>query len=127
VSSAARRELRTRDADAAADPGGPAAARPAPSTRAAAAVEPGGRAAVKLRALNEPRAARVHADENGVPILVVHGRQRLRVEAVRETWRIDDEWWRRPISRIYHEVVLEDGKMVTLYQDLAHGGWFMQG
>jgi hypothetical protein len=49
------------------------------------------------------------------------------VEAVRETWRIDDEWWRRPISRVYHTVVLEDGKSVTLYQDLAAGGWFMQG
>jgi hypothetical protein len=82
---------------------------------------------VKLRALNEPRPANVHADVNGAPVMVVHGRRRLRVEAVRETWRIDDEWWRRPISRIYHTVVLEDGKSVTIYQDLTAGGWFMQG
>jgi hypothetical protein len=82
---------------------------------------------MKLRALNEPRPASVHADTNGVPLMVVHGRRRLRVEVVRETWRIDDEWWRRPISRIYHTVVLEDGKSVTIYQDLAAGGWFMQG
>ena len=82
---------------------------------------------MKLRALNEPRPASVHADRNGVPLMVVHGRRRLRVEVVRETWRIDDEWWRRPISRIYHTVVLEDGKSVTIYQDLAAGGWFMQG
>jgi hypothetical protein len=82
---------------------------------------------MKLRALNEPKAAIVHADGNGIPVAVVHGRKRLRVEAVRETWRIDDEWWRRPISRVYHTVVLEDGKSVTLYQDLAAGGWFMQG
>jgi len=82
---------------------------------------------MKLRALNEPRPASVHADGNGSPVMVVYGRRRLRVEAVRETWRIDDEWWRRPISRIYHTVVLEDGKSVTIYQDLAAGGWFMQG
>jgi hypothetical protein len=82
---------------------------------------------VKLRALNEPRPASVHADADGMPVLVVHGRKRLRVEAVRETWRIDDEWWRRPISRIYHMVVLEDGKSMTLYQDLVAGGWYMQG
>jgi hypothetical protein len=82
---------------------------------------------MKLPALNEPRPASVHADTNGVPVMVVHGRRRLRVEVVRETWRIDDEWWRRPISRIYHTVVLEDGKSVTIYQDLAAGGWFMQG
>jgi hypothetical protein len=85
------------------------------------------RLAMKLRALNEPRPASVHADLNGVPVTVVYGRRRLRVEVVRETWRIDDEWWRRPISRIYHTVVLEDGKSVTIYQDLAAGGWFMQG
>ena len=82
---------------------------------------------MKLRALNEPRPASVHSDGNGSPVMVVYGRRRLRVEAVRETWRIDDEWWRRPISRIYHTVVLEDGKSVTIYQDLAAGGWFMQG
>ena len=82
---------------------------------------------MKLRALNEPKVATVHADSHGIPVTVVHGRKRLRVEAVRETWRIDDEWWRRPISRVYHTVVLEDGKSVTLYQDLAAGGWFMQG
>jgi hypothetical protein len=88
---------------------------------------PGGRTTLKLRALNEPRAARVYADGNGIPLAVIQGRRKLRVEVVRETWRIDDEWWRRPISRIYHTVVLEDGRSMTLYQDLAQGGWFMQG
>ena len=90
-------------------------------------MKPRGGSAVKLRALNEPRPARVQANGNGIPVMVVHGRRRLGVEAVRETWRIDDEWWRRPISRVYHTVVLEDGKSTTLYQDLVHGGWFMQG
>jgi hypothetical protein len=49
------------------------------------------------------------------------------VEVVRECWRIDDEWWRRPISRLYFSVVLENGKSLTLFQDLVQGGWFVQG
>ena len=79
---------------------------------------------MKLRALNEPKPATVHADGHGAPVAVVHGRKRLRVEAIRETWRIDDEWWRRPISRLYHCVVLENGKSITLYRDLVDGGSF---
>ena len=96
---------------------------------------------MKLRALNEPRPVRVEADARGMPVRVVDagtralradtraldGRLGLRVAAVRETWRIDDEWWRRPISRLYHSVVLENGKSVTLYQDLVDGGWYVQG
>jgi hypothetical protein len=82
---------------------------------------------VKLRALNEPRPVRVLADGNGAPLAVAHERRRLGVEAVLETWRIDDEWWRQPISRRYHIVVLEGGRSMTLYQDLAEGGWYVQG
>jgi hypothetical protein len=48
------------------------------------------------------------------------------VEAVLESWRIDDEWWRDPIARRYVEVVLEGGAHVVLYQDLTTRAWFMQ-
>jgi hypothetical protein len=92
-----------------------------------AALGTAARTTLKLRALNEPRTARVQADGHGIPVAVIQGRRKLRVEVVRETWRIDDEWWRRSISRIYHTVVLEDGRSMTLYQDLVQGGWFMQG
>src|SRR5690606_19970209 len=80
----------------------------------------------KLRALGAPRPARVGTDAAGAPAWVLVGRRRLRVEAVRETWRIDDEWWRRPISRVYHAVVLEDGRALTLFHDRVDGGWFEQ-
>jgi hypothetical protein len=49
------------------------------------------------------------------------------VASVRESWRIDDEWWRRPISRLYHDVVMESGQPVILYRDLVDGGWYVQG
>jgi len=45
------------------------------------------------------------------------------VEAVLETWRIDNEWWReRPVSRVYYRLVLEDGRTVTVYRD-GSGRW----
>jgi hypothetical protein len=48
------------------------------------------------------------------------------VETVLESWCIDDEWWRQPISRRYFEVVLEDGGRVVLFEDLLSGEWFVQ-
>ncbi len=49
-----------------------------------------------------------------------------RVEAIGESWRVEDEWWRQPISRRYVEVVLEGGGRVVLYEDLTTGEWWMQ-
>lgn len=73
---------------------------------------------------------RVETDAEGRPAAVAlpdSSRRSLRlVEAVRESWRIDDEWWRRPISRAYWEVVLEPGRVVTLYRDLVDGRWYLQ-
>jgi len=49
------------------------------------------------------------------------------VEAVLEVWRIDDEWWRkRPVSRLYFSLLLEDGRAVTVYQDLIGLRWASQ-
>ncbi len=52
--------------------------------------------------------------------------KRWRVETVGEVWRVDDEWWRQPISRRYVEVVLEGGKHTVIFEDLNSGHWFMQ-
>jgi hypothetical protein len=49
-----------------------------------------------------------------------------RIESVNETWRIDDEWWRQTISRLYMEVMLEGGKRTVLFKDLITGEWFAQ-
>lgn len=81
----------------------------------------------RLRALNLPTPVRVHTDERGWPIRVrLEGRSRS-VAHVRESWRIDDEWWRRPVSRWYLTLVLDDGALVTVYRNLTGGGWYLQG
>jgi hypothetical protein len=88
-----------------------------------------------LRPLAAPIVVRVQTDGRGRPLAVVmpdpRGRRRMGeprlIEVILESWRIDDEWWRRPISRLYHEVVLETGGTLVLYRDLVGGGWYVHG
>jgi hypothetical protein len=80
----------------------------------------------RLRPLNQPKPIRVEADESGEPQAVVLGRERLAVAAVHDRWHIDDEWWRQPISRFYFSLLLEDGRVVTVYKDLVSGRWARQ-
>jgi hypothetical protein len=49
-----------------------------------------------------------------------------RVRAIRDSWRIDDEWWRSEISRRYWDVETEDARNLTVYQDLVTGEWYEQ-
>ena len=81
----------------------------------------------RLRPLREPRPVAVEADAEGQPVAVTLNGRRLRVLQVQDTWRIDDEWWReRPVSRVYYEVALEDGRTPIVYRNLVTDGWFKQ-
>jgi hypothetical protein len=82
-----------------------------------------------LRPLNAPMPLRVQLDEQGrVAAIWRQGRLTPRtIAAIQDRWRIDDEWWREhPVSRMYYEVVLDDGSLLTMYQDLAVDQWFEQ-
>jgi len=75
------------------------------------------------RRLNEPRPARVVADATGRP-LEVEGRT---VDAVRESWLVEDKWWsQQPLRRRYWEVVTVDGRDLVVFRELERGGWFAQ-
>ena len=76
----------------------------------------------RLRAVNVPRPVPVDCDADERPMTV----SGVAVEAVLESWRIDDEWWRQPITRCYHAVVLDGGKRLVLFEDVATGDWFAQ-
>ena len=80
-----------------------------------------------LRLLNQPKPAAVEASALGEPKAVVLQGRFQRVRTIRDTWRIDDEWWRDEISRRYFSIELENGRGLTLYHDLVGGGWFAQG
>ncbi len=89
----------------------------------------------RLRAVNEPKEATVELDADGLPVAIRRSRDNgggqeataaVVVETILESWRIDDEWWRQPISRLYFAVVLEGGGRVVLFEDLVTHEWFMQ-
>ena len=72
----------------------------------------------------EPRPVRVRADDGGQPL---DGRRRG-VDAVRESWLVEDRWWtERPLRRRYWEVVTDGGRNVVVFRDLVAQGWFRQG
>jgi len=70
----------------------------------------------------------VELNESGFPMTVGRpdGLTADKIECINETWRIDDEWWRQTISRLYLEVMFEGGKRAVLFQDLITHGWFIQ-
>ena len=82
----------------------------------------------QLRPLHAPRPARVTVDQRGRPVAVglEASRPPTRVAEILDRWRIDDEWWRKEISRLYYHVALDNGRLITLFQDLIAGGWFIQ-
>jgi hypothetical protein len=66
---------------------------------------------------------RVRTEQSGRPA-TIDGRA---VEAVRESWLVEDRWWTdAPLRRRYWEVVTADGRDLVIYRDLEGGGWFAQ-
>jgi hypothetical protein len=85
----------------------------------------------RLRALNVPRPVVVEMGEDGLPVRVREegrgkGEEWQSVASVGDVWRLDDEWWRRPIARRYVAVILEHGGRMVLYEDLLTREWFGQ-
>ena len=77
----------------------------------------------RRRALYLPRPARVRMGEGGAPV-EVDGRA---IEAVRETWLVEDRWWsERPLRRRYWELVSVGGRNIVAFHDLESGRWFTQ-
>jgi len=64
--------------------------------------------------------------QGGKPVAVQVKKRRLRVRSIVNIWRIDEEWWRRLISRLYFLLELEGGARCTVFQDLENGGWYRQ-
>lgn len=79
--------------------------------------------------LNEPVRVRIELAPGPVPhprVVVLRGR-RCPVAGVLERWRVDEGWWREvPVSRDHFRLVLDDGRVVTVYRDEHEGTWWTQ-
>jgi len=75
------------------------------------------------RRLSVPRRVAVSAAADGTPQQV----DDRAVDAVRESWLIEDRWWtERPLRRRYWEVVTVDGRDEVVFCDLRSGRWWRQ-
>lgn len=74
--------------------------------------------------LAEPSLARVRAREgDGRPLRI----GAYVVDAVRETWLVEDRWWTGvPLRRRYWEVVTTCGRNLVVFRDLESGRWYSQ-
>ncbi len=41
-------------------------------------------------------------------------------------WRIDEDWWRTPVSRLYYSLELDTGNRMTVFRDIISGRWYKQ-
>jgi len=80
-----------------------------------------------VRRINEPVPADVWLGADGRPDRVSWRARIEGVEAVLDTWYVDDAWWSdRPVRRIYHEVQLDTGVRLVLSWDLVAQRWLAQ-
>lgn len=81
----------------------------------------------RLRPLAGPRLLRVEIDDHDNPCAIAFEGATRTVVAIQDRWRIDDEWWREaPIARTYYRLQLDGERIVTVYQDLIGGEWWLQ-
>ncbi len=66
------------------------------------------------------------AAQEGRPFVVRLKKRPVLVKDVVNMWRIDEEWWRKPISRLYFSLELENGARITVFRDLMRGAWYRQ-
>jgi hypothetical protein len=77
--------------------------------------------------LNAPKPMHGTLDAQGIPNTITRHGQTIKVVALQDQWRIDDEWWReQPVSRMYFQLQLEDGSLFEGYHDLITDKWFEQ-
>jgi hypothetical protein len=75
------------------------------------------------RRLGVPRRVAVTAGPDGRPLQV----DQREVDAVRESWLVEDRWWtEKPLRRRYWEVVTTCGRDEVVFHDLRSERWWRQ-
>ena len=73
-----------------------------------------------LRRLSTVQPAQVELGPDGNPVRL----DERPVDQIRERWVVEEGWWTdAPVRRGYVELVLADGGLAVVFEDLAGGGW----
>ena len=75
--------------------------------------------------VNPPRPVEVETDQDGAPRHIRADPLTGPVEPV-QCWIVDVDWWSRPVSREYWQVVLHDRLLCEIYHDLDEDRWFIE-
>ena len=78
-----------------------------------------------------PVPVNVIASNHGQPAAITETRNgrtaTLKVEHVIDVWEIEDEWWRNtPIQRRYFRMMVDTGRVMTVFKDMDSQEWFRQ-
>lgn len=81
--------------------------------------------------INVPVPVQVSATLDGKLASVVETRKgrviASQIDKVMHQWEIGDEWWcPAPIDRRYFKLLMDTGRVMTIFKDLSNGGWFRQ-
>lgn len=82
-----------------------------------------------VRRLNAQRPLQVEhgGDGGGMPRRIHHHGRWCTVDQLRERYRTDDRWWTdAPVAREYYDLLLKDGRPITIYLDRLEKQWYEQ-
>lgn len=63
---------------------------------------------------------------DGKPWAVIYRKRHVVVTEIVNVWRIDEEWWRKAISRMYYQLELQSHARLIVFHDLETGVWYRQ-
>jgi DNA polymerase-4 len=87
-----------------------------------------GQAAIKIASLLGPPIplkVKVRVNRDGLPSVVTLAGQMRGIVGVDEHWREERAWWSKPLRREYFRVILPDGSLRNLFQNLNDGEWYL--
>lgn len=65
-------------------------------------------------------------DKEGAPLSFTWEGKRHHVAHLSNAWRVDVDWWNARKWRAYYKLATDSGLLVTVYQDLLTGAWYLQ-
>ncbi|MEK7310363.1 MAG: hypothetical protein AAB382_00180 [Chloroflexota bacterium] len=87
-----------------------------------------GQAAIKIASLLGPPIplkVKVRVNRDGLPAVVTLAGQMRGIVGIDEHWREERAWWSKPLRREYFRVILPDGSLRNLFQNLNDGEWYL--
>jgi len=80
-----------------------------------------------LRAINNPIPVLVKESTKKLPKSLVINGYTKHIAHITDIWEINDEWWRsKPISRLYYQAITQEGRHITIFNDLIDNQWYQQ-